>query len=70
MVLEELKAAVRRLAAIEARQSHGSHRYDHAPSECRYCREWTAAVIEVAILGEHMFYPLPDVLAELKKEVN
>lgn len=59
--LDELYAAVKRLAAVEDRQSHGSHRFDHPPADCVLCRDWTLAVVQVARLGERMFYPLPDV---------
>lgn len=47
-VYEDLERAIRRLGDLEEqRRGHGGHRTQHAPTACRYCREWVLAVLDV-----------------------
>lgn len=69
--LDDLRAATTRLAHLESQGSHGTgHRYHHAPDDCRYCAEWALAVVDVAILGSAMFYPLQPVRDRLVEGIQ
>lgn len=76
MSMDAVRDAARKLASNERGHGHGGHRGEHAPAECRYCAEWTLAVLELWAATDQQYGPRTVILAvidnlkETAKEVR